>query len=536
MIGLIAWVRRPDGLDNAIANIFTLILGFLATMTLVVWFSRYSGFSRRARLALPSLLGVAVALAIGLLRIDHVTGNLVPQLTWRWAPRHDRLLRKVDVDEHAARIDDIPASATASDFPQFLGFDRSGGVDTIVLDRDWKSHPPKELWRREIGAGWSAFATIGPYAATMEQRGDDELVTFYNWADGGTLLWSHATPARHETLLGGIGPRSTPTIDAGRIYTMGATGIFQCLDAANGQPLWHHDLLADFGVASADDDLKSIAWGRAGSPLIIDDLVIVPAGGPASGPKVSLVAYDKVSGEKRWQAGEHQVSYASPTLATVCGVQQILSVNENAVSSHDPQTGTVLWEYEWPGGSSSDANNSQPVVVGNDRVFLSKGYSGGATLLQIARGGDRWATEKIWSKPGSLKTKFTNVAVHEGYVYGLSDGILECIELETGRRKWKQGRYGHGQLLRVGDVLLVLSDDGELLMVEATPDGHHELGSVQALSGKTWNNLALSGNHLLLRNAEEAVCYELATSNSADAASPGPASTSARAEVANPPE
>jgi outer membrane protein assembly factor BamB len=305
-----------------------------------------------------------------------------------------------------------------------------------------------------------------------------------------------------------VGPRSTPTISGGKVYALGATGVLRCLDGSTGSLVWSHDLLADYGVKPGDDE-KSIAWGRAASPLIVDQTVVVPAGGPRGGPHVSLVAYDKETGEKIWEGGHEQVSYSSPSLATIDGTIQIIIVNESSITGHVPATGAVLWRFEWPGTSNMDASTSQAVPIGEGQFFVSKGYNGGATIFQLQREGETWSATELWKNPRLMKTKFTNVAVKDGFVYGLSDGILECIDLAGRKRAWKQGRYGHGQLLRIGDLLLVVSEIGELILVEANPREHVELGRFQALDGQTWNNPALAGGHLLVRNAEEAACYEL---------------------------
>jgi outer membrane protein assembly factor BamB len=400
-------------------------------------------------------------------------------------------------------------TTTDHDFPQFLGPNRDLSVAGIQLERDWRTHPPRLLWRQPIGAGWSAFSVVNAYALTMEQRGDDEMVSCYE-VNSGKLRWWHSIPARHSTVLGGIGPRGTPTIHEGRVYALGATGVLRCLDGATGKPVWPSiDLPQMYGVPPGRDT-DAVAWGRAASPLIVDDLVVVPAGGPLSGPHVSLVAFDMHTGDKVWEGGTRQISYASPSLATIDGQRQILIVNEDTVSGHDPSTGQLLWQFDWPGSSNTNATVSQAVAMPGDRVLLSKAYGGGAAMLHVFRNDQRWSVDELWRDRGLLKTKFCNVAVKDNYVFGLSDGILECVDASTGRRQWKKGRYGHGQVLLVDDVLLVQAESGEVLMVEADPIQHTELGRFQAIEGKTWNNLCLSGRCLLVRNALEAACYKMA--------------------------
>ena len=343
----------------------------------------------------------------------------------------------------------------------------------------------------------------------MEQRGDSEMVTCYD-VKTGQLQWDHSLAARYETTAGGVGPRSTPTIDEGMVYALGATGVLLCLDGRTGERRWEKNLLSEYGIAP-EDEAANLPHGRSGSPLVVDNLVIVPAGGPNGGRHVSLVAFDKRDGKRVWEGGETQIGYSSPAVATLAGTRQILIVNEGSASGHDVTTGKVLWEHPWPGHSNRDPNVAQAVPLPPDRVLLSKGYNLGATLLRLGpKGEGKLAVEVVWKNPKVMRTKFTNVLAKDGFVYGLSDGILECIDLGDGRRVWKDGRYGHGQILGVKDAILVLAESGEVVLVEASPERpNHVLGRFQALDGMTWNNIALYGPYLLVRNAEEAACYEL---------------------------
>jgi outer membrane protein assembly factor BamB len=493
------------GLEQGNLNVIKFVLGLVAVITLVVWFLAFSAYSRGLRGSVAGILFLSLALAIACVRIEQVSGDLEPTFAFRWQPRVDQRLAKPVADTAAVDLQ----TTTPADFPQFLGPRRDARLTGIRLNRDWQANPPRLVWRREIGAGWSTLAAVNGFAVTLEQRGDDELVTCYEVATG-RPRWFHAVVARHQTVLGGIGPRSTPTIDQGRVYALGATGILRCLDGATGQPIWTENLLARLGV-TPEEDLSAIAWGRANSPLIVDGLVVVPLGGRTTPPRISLIAFDKVTGRMAWMGGDCQASYSSPVLTTLAGRRQILIVNQDFVSGHDPATGHTLWKHDWPGSSSNSANVSQAVPVPPDRVLLSKGYGGGAKLLQISRRGEDGELEvtEVWSNSRVLRTKFSNVVRHGDHVYGLSDGILECVELASGRRVWKQGRYEQGQILGVEDLLLVQAESGEVALVEATPSGHRELGRFAALDGQTWNNPSLYGRYLLVRNAEQAACYEL---------------------------
>lgn len=503
--------------DHAKANVATLIVAFVALMTLLVWFSLLSGYSRWLRWGFP-LAGLAVLAVLAVLfRIEGVSSELVPAFAFRFAPKADELLQKPAFQGLAITQSTTVDLRTTGDhdFPQFLGSNRDLSLDRLELDRDWDRRPPELLWRQDIGAGWSAFSVVGRYAVTMEQRGNSEMVTCRT-VETGRLCWAHSMATRYDTLIAGVGPRATPTIDEGMVYTLGAAGHLLCLDGATGRAVWERDLLEEFGVTPEDEE-DEVPYGRANSPLVVGDLVIVPAGGTQAGAWVSLAAYHKRTGVEVWRGGGRQVSYSSPVLTTLGGIRQVLIVNQDFVSGHAVDTGEVLWEHRWPGKSATNANVSQAVPVPSevpglaDRVFLSKGYSHGAALIKLLPNGDgTFDTEELWHNSRVMRTKFANVTLRDGYVYGLSDGILECIQLQSGDRIWKGGRYGHGQILRVKDLLLVLAESGELLLVEADPDRRNSvLGRLQALDDKTWNNLALSGPYLLVRNAREAACYRL---------------------------
>jgi outer membrane protein assembly factor BamB len=506
--------------DPAVQNLLTLIFGFLACATAWTWFVFFSSFSLAARRWM--FVGVigAIVLAFIFIRLVEFSGTMMPTFAFRftWVAPDNKLNRVEETKKPAIDL----TTTTPDDFPQFLGPDRSCWIAGPKLARDWTEQPPKLLWTQSIGAGWSAFSAVNGYAVTMEQRGPEEWVTCYEIKTG-QPVWGHAIEARHENRLGGIGPRSTPTVHNGRVYALGATGVLRCLDGATGKRLWSDDLRKRYGVDQSATFLGTpldetlVSWGRAASPLIVDDLVVVPGGGPAGEAK-NLVAFNEETGRVVWESQNmkddgtaDQISYASPALATVAGRRQILIINESTASGHDPQTGELLWSFPWPGGSSSAASASNVVAIDDSHVLLTKGYGGGAELLEISAssGGDDLTATSVWKAPYVLQTKFTNIVVKDGFAYGLSEGILECVDLASGKRKWKSGRFGHGQILGVGDLLLVLSETGELNLVELSPAKFNRLTSMPALTGKTWNNLCLYGRLLLIRNAEQAACYEL---------------------------
>ena len=505
------WLESVVGgvIDGAVRNIITLILAFAAVMSAVLWFLRESGHPASRKRALGFGLAGLVALGLATLRIERVSGDLVPQFRFVWQKSPDARLARPAVKAPAAG-EAAPWQAAVSDFPRFLGPAGDGALPATApaLDPDWKSRPPRESWRREMGAGWSGFAVSGSHAVTIEQRGEEEIVTCLALSTG-EPEWQVAVKARHQTVLGGTGPRSTPTIHDGVVYAAGATGWLHAIDGATGTVLWKRDVLADLGIDAAAFDL-AVAWGRSGSPLVLGDEVVVPGGGPRGDGPVALVAYDRATGERRWTAGADQISYASPAVLSLAGRDFLVLVAEGHVVGFDPATHEELWRFPWPGHSQSDASCSQPVVIGPSRLFVSKGYGIGCAAWDLSRTADgTWTATEAWQNKSAMKTKFTNVVLHDGHLYGLSDGILECIRASDGKRAWKGGRYDQGQLLRAGDLLVVQSEPGDVVLVEATPEAHREVARLAALSDQTWNNPAIAGDLLLVRNAVEAACYRL---------------------------
>jgi outer membrane protein assembly factor BamB len=493
--------------DRAIGTVFLAISFLVLALCWTMWFAlsyRSVGGWRWIPL-LVLLIGLAGLAAS--VRVDQVWGVLIPyRVSWRWQPTRDHRLPPLEIVEGESPVD--LATTTPDDYPRFLGSAMDLTVNHVELETDWSARPPERLWEQPIGAGWSGFAAVNGYAVTMEQRGDRELVTCYEIPTG-KLRWATAEKQRFDSAMGGQGPRATPTIADGRVYACGATGILRCLDGATGKVLWRYDVLGENGTSPATDE-QVIAWGRAHSPLVVGDRVIIPFGGPPGGPYVTLGALDAQTGNMIWKDGSHLPAYASPTLANLHGVDQILLTVQDYVVSHDLQNGELLWQFPWQGSSNANANVSQPVALDDQRVFISKGYGAGSAVYQIeAPDGGRWEPRLVWRNRRALKTKFTNVVIHQGHAYGLDEGVLSCVDLSDGRIRWKRGRYGHGQVLRVSNVLLVLGEGGEVALVELSPETYQELSRFRALDGKTWNNPCLFGDMLLVRNSEQAACYRL---------------------------
>lgn len=490
----VSYVRLAGERSHQEQNIQTLLIGVAAGVLLLLWVLLFSRLAWKVRVLVLAAVVAGGALAAALFEIRGVTGDLRPIVKPRW----DRPAPPQPPAVAAAAPSTGLAAPGATDFPQFLGPQRNATLpDGVKLARDWSAAPPRLLWRQAVGAGWSGFAVVGGRAVTQEQRGELEAVVCYDLLTG-RVLWTHTDPARYFTTIAGEGPRATPTITQGKVVTLGATGLLNCLDLATGRRLWSTNILTA-------NDASLPEWGVAGSPLVQDGWVIVNPGGPNGR---SLVAYRLADGAFAWGAGEGRGSYSSPVPGTLGGVRQVLIFNQRAVVGHDALTGRVLWTHPW---NSSHPHPAAPVVLSGDRVLVSSGYGVGTELLQIERGPEgEFHARRVW-KSIRLKAKFNNVVTKDGFVYGLDDGILACVDLATGERRWKEGRYGHGQFLLVRDLLLVTAENGEVVLIEPTPDQRRELTKFTALRGKTWNPPALAGDLLLVRNDQEAACYLLPT-------------------------
>ncbi|MEK7832891.1 MAG: PQQ-binding-like beta-propeller repeat protein [Acidobacteriota bacterium] len=509
----------------------------VVSLALVVWAvaSRrlsLSGVPRRASLVVAILLACGV---FTLLRTGGISGEGDSDIHWRWTPTaEERLLAQAGNEKETVAPSSIPVTApaetpsptpaseqlasptpaaadasspekssadseaatTGANWSGFRGPRRDGvihSVGGVRIQTDWSQSKPVEMWRKPIGPGWSSFAVRGNFIYTQEQRGNDEIVACYNLATG-EPVWRHRDAARFYESNAGAGPRATPTLSNGRVYTFGATGILNALNARDGSVVWSRN-------AASDTKTKIPAWGFASSPLVVGNVVVVAASGV-------LAAYDAATGQPRWQGPADKGGYSSPQLVTINGVAQILLLNGEGATSVAPADGKLLWKHEWPGDGIV-----QPVVIAGSDVLIGSG-SGmtgvGLRRIAVALGDAGWSIQERWTSNG-LKPYYNDFVVHKGNAFGFDGGILACVGLEDGKRKWKGGRYGHGQaiVLPDQDMLLVLSEEGDLALVKATPDQFTELARFKAIEGKTWNHPVLVGDQLLVRNGEEMAAFRL---------------------------
>ena len=509
-----AWFAMRPFLDRSIIGgamgaLPILTLPVLA-VALVVWASTTQNSSTGIRrVSLVAAILIACGLCT-LVKTAGIRGGFF-EFHLRWTPTPEERLLASGSDEPAPKASTEAPAATANtdtvaipppplaprkpaDWPGFRGPHRDGIVHDVRIEPDWSKSPPVELWRRPIGPGWSSFAVDGDVFYTQEQRGNDEIVASYSLSTG-KPVWKHRDAVRFYESNGGAGPRGTPTLLDGRVFAFGATGMLNVLDAGTGAVIWSRNV-------SADSDVKVPTWGFSSSPLVIDDIVVVAAEG-------KLAAYDVATGKPRWSGPPEGTSYSSPHSMTIDGIPQIVQLRGNGATSFAPAKGEVLWRNEFAGGAIV-----QPAVTPDGNILINSiGVTGGQGIrrLAIAHKSDAWTVDERWTSTG-LKPYFNDFVVHNGHAYGFDGSIMSCIDLADGSRKWKGGRYGGGQLVLLADqdLLLVLSDEGELALVSATPGEFKELARFKAIEGKTWSHPVLVHNILLVRNGEEMAAFRLA--------------------------
>ena len=486
----------------------------LTVFLLLLWWTFWSRLPWRTRGQGLLVLAVIGGTSLAAFRFDEFDGAMIPRFSPRWQPtkkdRASEFFKSVESKPASLEKDDLANESlepTEGDWPAFRGANRDDVVIGESLRTDWDARPPKQLWKHPIGSGWGAFAVIGRRAWTLEQRGANELCVCYD-IETGRELWSHADAVRFSSPQGGVGPCSTPTVHDGKVFTQGATGILNCLDAATGQRVWTHNTLEDAGS-------PNLSWGQCGSPLIVDDLVIVSPGSndlASQANKSAVIAYHRSSGEKVWATGSRIGSYASPHFATLNGVQQVLIYDGLGLVALSPESGHELWKFDWT--NNPQVNAAQPILLDEHRVLIGSGYGQGSVLIRVDP-----ATPQVLESPNphasgnweskQFKLKFNGAVQRGDHVYGLDEGMLTCLSLKNGKRLWKQGRYGYGQLLLVEDKLLILSEEGDVVLVPATPETPRELARLHAIDGKTWSHPVLSRGRLLVRNSDEAACFDL---------------------------
>ncbi len=484
----------------------TVPMGFAAFGLAAVIMSQTLQPLRRTGIIL--LCSCAGFLASTLLRNEGMDGNYALGLRWRWAESAETSMlaaRKASSPGQTAATNraggDLQAGLLRPDWPGFRGADRSGraaAATSATSATNWSTHPPRQLWKISVGPAWSSFAVASHGLFTQEQRGAEETVVCYD-ADTGREVWKQVTVARFDDPMGGPGPRATPTLADGGLYVTGAAGALLRLNPLDGTVVWQQDLKQLSGR-------QNPMWGFCASPLVAGSNVIVYAGGADN---KGLLALDAGTGALHWSVAAGRESYGSPQLNSVAGENLVLMLTEEGLLGVRPETGETRLQHAW---KINGYRALQPLVQPNDVILLPTGMTEGTRAIRVSKAGAGLSAETLWTAKG-LKPDFTDLVATGGYVYGIDGGLLVCLDLKDGQRKWKEGRYGKGQtlLLEPAGLLLIAAEDGRVVLVAADPARHHEIASFQALEGKTWNHPVLIGKRLYVRNAQEAACYELGT-------------------------
>jgi outer membrane protein assembly factor BamB len=506
-------------LKGAMGMLFYILATQVLALAFVIWAVATRNLSNRVRRV---TMVATILLACGawtLIRTGGFTGEFHSDFAWRWSQTPEEKLLAEAKDEPAplppaskaqpqpkeetvtkmaetttatqVPTQTAPAVQLKVDWPGFRGPKRDSIIRGVRIKTDWAADPPKELWRRAIGPGWSSFAVAGDLVFTQEQRGDYEVVSCYNKKTG-KPIWRHRDSTRFWESNAGAGPRGTPSLNNDRVYAFGATGILNALNATDGALIWSRN-------AASDTHTKIPGWGFSSSPLIVDDTVIIAVSG-------QLAAYDTNTGKPRWFGPKGKTDYSSPHLLTIDGVPQVLLLSGSGLISVDPKDGKKLWEMQLP----IAARIVQPAAIANGDLLIAEGEGRNLHRIAVSQGSKGWKVKERWSTNG-LKPYFNDFVIHKNYAYGFDGAFLSCIDLKDGQRKWKGGHYGAGQLILLADqdLILVVSEHGELALVKASPDQFTELAKSPAIEGKTWNHPALVRNVLLVRNGEEMAAFRL---------------------------
>jgi outer membrane protein assembly factor BamB len=488
------------------AAMLTSMVGVLSLVVWVLFFSAPRWSTRLLAFAVVFLLPAAVFAAV--VRKLEFSGSMEPLITYRWDRNPAEELERTLAEDRARPKTPLPPSDLAigdDDFPRYRGFNADGVIKGVRLN---PAGEMQQVWKRPCGGGYAGFAVAGKVLVTIEQRdknkehADREAVVCYE-RDTGRLRWEYEYDARFRQTenMGGDGPRATPTIHDGDVYALGALGRLVRLDGSTGAVKWSVDILEDNGA-------EVVRWGTTSSPLIVDDKVIVCAGvKPSANAGKSLVAYNRDTGKRVWATGDKPASYSSPMLVTLAGRRQVLFFDGGGLAGYEPDDGRELWRHEWV--SFNEMNIIQPVLCGEDRVFISSTPKNGGAMLQVYRDGDGFRVKELW-KNRYLCAGYANPVYHNGHLYGLSTGVLVCLNAKTGERVWRGADYGNGQMLLLDDVLLITEEkQGDVVLVRASPDGFQQLSRRGLFDGKTWNTPAVAGGRLYVRNHVEMACLRL---------------------------
>lgn len=483
-----------------------------------IWWTFFSGWQAVVRFGAWGLLAMAGVVFINVFRLEGSDGDMIPKLEYRWKTsarqkaaeylQQQTIPAAEPTDPNTTEATAAVPAATDDDSTDYRGNLRDGILRGQGFRNNWAEKPPAELWRHPIGLGWSSFAVLGDLAITQEQRADEECVVAYKLSTG-EPVWRHADREQLEIVVvnGGNGPHCTPVIVGEWTYSLGGTGVLNCLSTLTGARKWSRNILQDAG--NPGKPVKNLEWGMSASPFVVDDLVLtIPGGNAEEKLGKSVIAYDRQTGDIRWTSGSFPASYCGPRVESLGGVRQVLIFHGKGITGLNLADGKPLWEYGWT--NMPLVNAAQPIRIDEQSLLIGNGYGVGSARLSLQAAADgAWKVDEVW-KTNKLKLKFNDALLRDGFVYGLDDGILTCVDVETGKTKWKGGRYGYGQLLLHDDTLLVTTEEGDVTLVNAAPRKFEELARIKAVEGTTWNHPVVAHGKLLVRNGTEVVCFDVA--------------------------
>jgi outer membrane protein assembly factor BamB len=397
----------------------------------------------------------------------------------------------------------VGADSASTDWPQFRGPHRDGVSSETGLVASWPEEGPKEVFRRPLGNGFSAISVVDGRLYTMfaddAERPEDGSPTGNEYAaafdaETGEEIWrTRIGPKLFDEF--GNGPKATPTVIGDEVFVLGGLGNFASLSASDGSKNWEVDIKETFGSNQA-------TYGFATSALIEGDVVVLDIGAEEDKGYAGL---DRKTGEVLWTGGPMMwgPGYGSPLLVEMDGERQVVILAAARLRAIDT-AGNESWGVEWPRGET----HSMPVFIPPDKFFASGAGDIGAAVYQVKKDGEAWSVDELW-KSRVMKNHFSSSVYHDGHIYGFDNATFKCVDALTGEQKWAKRGLGRGSLIVADGRLIVLSDRGRLVLVEADPEAYVEVGSVQAMGGKCWTAPVLSNGRLYLRNHEEMVSYDL---------------------------
>ncbi len=389
-----------------------------------------------------------------------------------------------------------PEVISVGEWPQWLGPNRDGISQETGLLKSWPVDGPKVLWRIPLGEGFSGISVTKDGRVYTMFAEDDAAYAVCVEASTGKEVWRFQVGKKFPDSMGGNGPRCTPTVDENLVFVFSAYGRLFALNAQDGQQVWAKNFETELGAEVPQ-------WGFSSSLLVEGNMLIVETGGKSG---KLLAAYNKTNGDLIWASQSDKAGYSSPIAITVGGIRQIIFFTGTNIMSVSPADGKLFWQESWE--TKYDVNAATPIFIPPDKIFISSGYDHGSATFQMKTDDGTVSVQRIWDNP-KMRNHFSSCVLHGNYFYGCDEKVVRWISADTGEEKWKQRGLGKGSLLFADDHLIILSDEGALVLAEATPVEYKEKARAEILSGRCWTVPSLAGGKLYLRNMDEMVCLEM---------------------------